>query len=426
MQRPFKKTSPSTEILVIVCIIAFIDSSAYGIVIPFLPQYAISLGASDLDVGIIFASYAVVQLLSVIPFGLMSDRYGRKPFMVMGMLLLSVTSLLYPLAQNVPLLIFCRGLQGLAASATWSSAVALVADIYPGKDKGAKLGIASGATNMGGIAGPLLGGIVSDVNFNLPFILIALASLIMFIYMGFRLKVERREEAVERIPYRKMIGESLKIRNVLIIIIINVFTTIFWGFLEPLMPPYLSSRFSLTSTEIGLVFGGMTFVYAIIQPLVGRLSDKYGRKKFIISGMILLAVANLIIPFSWDVVSLTILLMLSSSLAAVAWTPLIPLVIESLQDRGVGTYATVQALVDIAFYVGYSIGPVIGTFTSSYFGFYSMFTFYSLILVICVIFAQVFMQEVKKKKTKLKRQPIIEQEISRKRRLNNRKGEEAI
>jgi multidrug resistance protein len=411
---------------VIVCISAFIDSLAYGIVIPFLPQYAISLGASDLDVGIIFASYAVVQLTSVIPLGLMSDRYGRKPFMITGMILLSVASLLYPLAQNIPLMIFCRGLQGLAAAATWSSAIALVADTYPGKDKGAKLGIASGATNMGGIAGPLVGGVVSDVNFNLPFLIIALASLSMFIYMSFRLKVERREEAVERIPYRRMIGESLRIRNVLIIIIINVLTTIFWGFLEPLMPPYLSGRFNLTSTEIGLVFGGMTFCYAIIQPVVGRLSDKYGRKKFVLSGMFLLAVANLIIPFSWDVVSLAIFLMLSSAVAAVAWTPLIPLVIESLQDQGVGTYATVQALIDIAFYVGYSIGPVIGTFTSSYFGFDSMFIFYSLILLICVIFAQAYMREIKRKKAKLKRPQFIEQEISRRRRLNNRKGEEAI
>ncbi|MEM2144765.1 MAG: MFS transporter [Candidatus Jordarchaeaceae archaeon] len=419
MQRTFKRMTPSTEILVIVCICAFIDSLAYGIVIPFLPQYAISLGASDLDVGIIFASYAIAQLATVIPFGLMSDRYGRRPFMIMGMLLLGVTSLLYPLAQNVHLIILCRALQGLAAAATWSSAIALVADVFPGKDKGAKLGIASGVTNMGGIGGPLVGGVVSEVNFSLPFILISLASLIMFIYMIFRLKVQRTEEEVEKIPYRKMIVESLRIRNVLIILIINVLTTIFWGFIEPLMPPYLSGRFNLSSTEIGLVFGAMTFSYAIVQPLVGRLSDKYGRKKFIISGMILLAVVNVIIPFTWDAVSLIISLMITSALAAVAWTPLTPLVIESLQNKQVGTYATVQALVDIAFYVGYSIGPVIGTFTSSHFGFYSMFTFYSLILIICIIFAQLQIKEVRKK-TKLKRQQIIEQEISRRRKLNNR------
>ncbi|MEM3526663.1 MAG: MFS transporter [Candidatus Jordarchaeaceae archaeon] len=412
----FKRMSPSTEILLIVCISAFIDSAAYGIVIPFLPQYAVSLGASDMDLGIIFASYALVQLVTVIPFGLLSDRYGRRPFMIMGMLLLGVASLLYVSARSIQLIILCRALQGLAASATWSSAIALVADVFPGKDKGAKLGIAAGVTNMGGIAGPLLGGAISDVNFNLPFLLIAISSLIMFVYMIFRLKVERREE-VEKIPYKKMIGDSLRIRNILIILIINVLTTIFWGFLEPLLPPYLSGRFNLSSTEIGLVFGAMTFCYAIVQPLVGRLSDKYGRKKFIISGMILLAVANAIIPLTWDSLSLAVSLMITSAVAAIAWTPLIPLIIESLQDRQIGAYATVQALVDIAFYTGYSIGPVIGTFTSAYFGFSSMFIVYSLVIVICIIFAQAYIKEIKKK-TKMKRPQVIEQEISRRRRLN--------
>ncbi|WXG41820.1 MAG: MFS transporter [Candidatus Freyarchaeum deiterrae] len=425
MQRTFKKMSPSTEILVIVCICAFIDSLAYGIIIPFLPQYAISLGASDLEVGIIFASYALVQLVTVIPFGLMSDRYGRRPFMIMGMLLLGAASLLYPLARNVSMMILCRAVQGLAASATWSSATALVADMYPGKDKGAKLGLASGVTNMGSIAGPLAGGVISSVNFNYPFLIIGSACIAMFVYMAFRLKVEKRRESVERVPYRKMIGESLKIRNVLIIIIINVLTTIFWGFIEPLMPPYLSGRFSLSSTQIGLVFGGMTFAYAIIQPLVGRLSDKYGRKKFIIGGMILMALVNAIIPFSWDTVSLTFFMVLSSALAAVAWTPLTPLVIDSLQNRGIGAYATVQSLFDIAFYVGYSIGPVVGSFMSSYFGFESMFIFYSLILVICLIFSQAYMQEIKKKKARVKR-PIVELEISRRRRLNHKEQVETI
>lgn len=169
----------------------------------------------------------------------------------------------------------------------------------------------------------------------------------------------------------------------------------------------------------------MTFAYAIIQPLVGRLSDKYGRKKFIIGGMILMALVNAIIPFSWDTVSLTFFMVLSSALAAVAWTPLTPLVIDSLQNRGIGAYATVQSLFDIAFYVGYSIGPVVGSFMSSYFGFESMFIFYSLILVICLIFSQAYMQEIKKKKARVKR-PIVELEISRRRRLNHKEQVETI
>lgn len=400
MRISLRKINPSIEILAIVCFSAFVDNLGYGIIIPFLPQYAISLGASDLDLGIIFASYALVQLVTTIPFGLMSDRYGRRPFMVTGMLLLGVASLLYPLAGSVPLIAACRAVQGLAASATWSSAIALVADTFPGRDKGEKLGIATGITGVGGIAGPLIGGVLSDISFNLPFLLLAALSLAMFVYMFFRLKVTRKEKVIETLPYREIIGKALRIRNIVIIIIINVLTMIFWGFIEPLMPPYLSGRFSLSATQIGLIFGAASLSYAVCQPFVGRLSDRYGRKIFIVIGMALLAGVNIVIPFCGDPVSLTACIMVAAAIGTLAFTPLTPLAIESLQDEGIEAYATVNSLFGIAFYVGYSIGPVIGALISSYFGFESMFFFYSLILVTVLLVSQAYLKEMMKKEEK--------------------------
>lgn len=420
MQIHFTKWSPSTELLLIVCVSAFMDSLGYGIIIPFLPQYALSSGASDFDLGIIFASYALVQLVTTIPFGLMSDRYGRKPFMVTGMLLLGVASLLYPLAQTVPMMILCRAIQGLAASATWSSAIAVVADTFPGRDKGEKLGIAAGVTSMGGIAGPLAGGFLSEVNFNLPFLIIGTVCIAIFIYMIFRLK-ETNGKPTKDISYTRMIRNALGVRNVLIIIIINVLTAIFWGFLEPLTPPYLSGRYSLSSTEIGIVFGAMSLFYALLQPIVGRLSDKYGRKKFVIIGIAIHALGNLLILFCRDALSLSVCLVFAAAIGAVAWTPLTPLVIESLQDDGVEAYATVQSLFSLAAYTGYSIGPVIGILISSYSGFETMFIFYSLILVILLIFSKIYIKETIKKEIKRETMPPVELKIPLRRRILSHK-----
>ncbi|MHA1604490.1 MAG: MFS transporter [Candidatus Freyarchaeota archaeon] len=394
---PLRRLSTPMETLVIVCSSAFIDSLGYGIVVPFLPQYVLSLGASDLDLGIIFASYSLVQLVTTVPFGLMSDRYGRRPFMITGMLLLGVASLLYPLARSVLAIAACRAVQGLAASATWSSAIALVADTFPGRDKGEKLGLATGVTSVGGIAGPLIGGVLSDVSFGFPFLLLAGLSLFMFVYMLFRLRVKRQEKAAEAPPYGEVVRKALGIRNIVIIILINVLTMIFWGFTEPLMPPYLSGRFSLSSTQIGLVFGAASLSYAVFQPLVGRLSDRYGRKVFIIWGMVLLAGVNLVIPFCGDPVSLTVCIVAAAAVGTVAFTPLTPLAIESLQERNIKAYATVESLFSIAFFVGYSIGPVVGALISSYFGFESMFFFYSTVIVIVLLVSQVYMQETMKK-----------------------------
>ncbi|MEM3593479.1 MAG: MFS transporter [Candidatus Jordarchaeaceae archaeon] len=400
MRTPFKRISSSTEILLIVCISAFIDTLGYGLIVPFLPQYVISLGASELDLGLIFSSYALVQLVATVPFGLMSDRYGRKIFMVLGMLLLGLSSLLYLLARSIPLIVICRTVQGLAAAATWSSAIALVADTFPGSNKGEKIGIANGVSGVGGIAGPLVGGVLADINFNIPFLLLASLSLLTGIYMFFKLKETRSKIVVATLPYRKIIRRALGIRNIRILILINVLTMIFWGFLEPLLPPYLSGRFTLTSTQIGLVFGAAALSYAVCRPLAGRISDKHGRKTFIVGGMILLALINLSIPFCNDALTLTACVMLNSAVSTIAWAPVSPLAVESLQKEEVEAYATVNSLFNIAYYIGYSIGPVIGALISSYFGFESIFYFYTAILIIIALISQAYIQETMTKEKK--------------------------
>lgn len=153
-------TTSAREILGVAFLSLFVDSTGYGIVVPILSTYVLSLGASDFDLALIFSAFAIVQLITTIPFGLLSDRYGRRRFMIVGMILLAASFLYYPFAKSVLTLVACRAVQGLAASATWSSALALVADTYPGSDKGEKLGIANGAVGMGSVAGPVVGGIL--------------------------------------------------------------------------------------------------------------------------------------------------------------------------------------------------------------------------------------------------------------------------
>lgn len=381
------------EILIISSLSLFVDSIGYGIVVPILPMYVLSLGASDFDLGLIFAMFAIIQLFTTIPFGLLSDRYGRKPFMILGMLLLAASFSYFPFAQSVAALIACRAVQGLAASATWSSALALVADTYSGTDKGEKLGIVNGAVAVGSIAGPLVGGVLGDVNFGLPFFVVGFLTIIIFFYMVIRLRLAKKETVEAPIPFREMLGRATKIRNILIIMLIHIMVATFFGFIEPLMPPYLTGRFNMSRTEIGLFFGVAFLTFAFFQPIVGRLSDKFGRKIFIVNGLIALCIINLLIPCASSVTLLFLLLGVAGIFWSFTFTPLMPLAVESLKSENMETFGTASGLFNLSYTIGYSVGPILGVLISSYFGFESIFWAFSGMLLVIIIITQALIIE---------------------------------
>lgn len=393
MKLKIKSVTSAREILIISSVSLFVDSIGYGIVVPILPMYVISLGASDFDLALIFAMFAIVQLFTTIPFGLLSDRYGRKPFMILGLLLLAASFMYFPFAQSVPALIACRAVQGLAASATWSSALALVADTYPGGDKGEKLGIANGAVGLGSIAGPLIGGVLGDINFGVPFVVVGSVALIAFFYMIIRLRLTKKESVEVSIPYREMLSRAIKIRHILIIMFIHIMVAIFFGFIEPLMPPYLSGRFNMSTTEIGLFFGVTFLTFALFQPIVGRLSDRYGRKVFIVIGLIALCIINLLIPYASSVPLLFLILGVSGIFWSFAFTPLMPLAVDTLRSENMETFGTASGLFNLSYTMGYSVGPIMGVLITSYFGFESIFWVFSGMLVIMILVTQILIIE---------------------------------
>jgi MFS family permease len=393
LKREVTSTTSAREILGIAFLSLFVDSTGYGIVVPILPTYVLSLGASDYDLALIFSAFAIVQLITTIPFGLLSDRYGRKRFMLAGMILLAASFLVYPFAKNVLALVACRAVQGLAASATWSSALALVADTYPGSDKGEKLGTASVAIGLGSIAGPVVGGFLGGISFGLPFFIIGSVALAAFLYMFTRLRLARKGAAEASIPYRKMLSQAIRIRNVLVVVFVNSMIAIFFGFVEPLMPPYLHGVFNMSSLEIGLIFGVAFLTFAVFQPIVGRLSDMYGRKIFILIGLLALCILTPIIPYTSSVPLLFLILGISGIFWAFAFAPLMPLAVDSLRSKNMESFGTASGLFNIAYNMGYSVGPVLGVLITSYFGFESIFWVFSGMLVVMIIVAQTLIIE---------------------------------
>src|SRR3954465_11160888 len=142
--------------LVVLMVTAFIDMAGLLMVIPLLPFYAKSMGAGGFVVGALVSSFSVAQLLSAPLWGRMSDRYGRRPALLVGLGASALAYVIFAYADSIWLLFAARLVQG-AGGGTVGVIQAYVADAVAPKDRAKGLGWLSAATNAGVALGPVLG-----------------------------------------------------------------------------------------------------------------------------------------------------------------------------------------------------------------------------------------------------------------------------
>ncbi|MEI8003920.1 MAG: MFS transporter, partial [Methanothrix sp.] len=148
----------------------FVAVLGFSLVAPFFPRYVMDLGASYTMLGFIVSIYGVVQLLTQIPIGRLSDQMGRKKIMLLGLATFSFLPLLYIYAQSVHSLLFIRALGGLGASAVWPIAMAMIVDQAEAKSRGAAMGWYNAAFFSALALGPLIGGVLYDfMGISAPF-----------------------------------------------------------------------------------------------------------------------------------------------------------------------------------------------------------------------------------------------------------------
>lgn len=148
----------------------------FGIVIPILPFYIDSFGASGSDLGLLMSSFAAMQFIFAPIWGSLSDRYGRKPILIIGVLGNGLAHLLFGLSSQLWMLFAARIMAGILSSATMPTAMAYIGDSTSEEERGGGMGILSAAIGVGVIFGPGLGGWLASGSLSLPFFLAAALS----------------------------------------------------------------------------------------------------------------------------------------------------------------------------------------------------------------------------------------------------------
>src|SRR5689334_1693581 len=202
--------------LTVLMVTAFVDMLGLIIVYPLLPFYATRLGANAAMVGALIAAFSVAQLLSAPAWGWMSDRYGRRPAILVGLLVSAVAYLIFAVAGSIWLLFVSRIIQGLGGG-TIGVVQAYVADISEGKDRAKALGWLSAVTSLGAVVGPAIGSLLVRVGGQSAPGVGSATLCVMVSVFAWRFLRESRTKSVEMEALHGKPGRSIEaIRNVLV------------------------------------------------------------------------------------------------------------------------------------------------------------------------------------------------------------------
>ena len=357
------RSSPRVT-LGVVALAAFTDTLLYGLAVPVLPGYVADLGVSTWAIGVLFGSYSVALLVGTPIFGPLSDRVGRRAPMLAGLLGLGAATLLFGVADTYWVLLLARVLQGLAAAATWTAGLALVADIYPAESRGAAMGTALSGSTTGMLIGPPLGGLLYEWGgYSAPFMVAGVFTLAEGAVLLLLLRDPPRQGVAP-----PALRQLLRDRGVQTAAGAALIAAAAWGLLEPILPLRLEEEFGFSPGGVGLLFGAATLVYGISAPLVGMLADRWGARRTIAAGVVLTALALPLVGVPAVVLAIGGVLVVSVAYGLVL-TPTLPELAAAVDRRGGGAYASAYALFNAAYAAGMTAGPMLGGALVSAFGF---------------------------------------------------------
>lgn len=318
----------------VVFLTVVINLIGFGIVLPLLPFFATELGASPLAVGAIIAAYSAMQFVFAPLWGRMSDRYGRRPALIIGLLGTAGSYVVFAMADTVTVLLLSR-LVGGVMGATIPVAQAYVADRSPRESRARAMGLIGAAFGIGFIIGPAIGGLLSRWGYALPGLFAAglslAAGLVALVFLPESLPPEKRlvPAAGAQRGGLRAVGEGLAaLRRTLTAL---GGTLAHRGFRGPigatllgntgiaayttLFPLVLYDPIGMSAAEAGGFFAFAGVVTAASQGgIVGPVVERLGERRTAVSGSVTVALA----------------------LAILAWAPGVPGIIVSLALLGVG------------------------------------------------------------------------------------------
>ena len=253
----------------------------FGIIFPILPFYLESFGGGGREMGFVVAIYAFLQFLFSPFFGSLSERYGRKPLLVIGILGMTIAHLLFAVATSLWLVYLARALSGILSAATLPTGMAYISDSTSEERRGSAMGWLSGAMGVGVVLGPGIGGLLGTESLSLPFFVAAGLSMISMILVVLFLPESLPEEL--RINGRKsrtarfnQMWEALS-SPIGVLLIVAFLLSFGLTNLETVFGLFSLERYGYDAGQVGFILMLAGVIYAVVPAaLTGPLTSRFG------------------------------------------------------------------------------------------------------------------------------------------------------
>lgn len=351
---------------------------------PVLALYAGSLGVGPAEIGFIVAASTITGIFVKFPAGALSDHLPRKRILLFGMAVFGFTPFVYLLAANEAVLTVVRFFHGLATAVTSPVVLAVIADMFREK-RAEAMSWYSSIQMTGGLLGPVIGGaIVYGAGFSPAFLCAGAAGSLALLLVVFRLDLPRRPASPSAAGdplWPKLVAGLREVagdRNVLVTSSAQASQFLATGAIQAFLPLYALSV-GLNSAHVGVLFGVQLAVTVLFKPMLGRLSDRVGRRPFIAGGLLVTASSLAAIPwFSSIELLLAVLAVFGIGVAAV--TSSVPaLVADFCRERH---YGSAMGVFGTVMDVGHASGPIAAGLLVASAGYRTAFLVLAVVLVL--------------------------------------------
>ncbi|PWB74160.1 MAG: MFS transporter [Anaerolineales bacterium] len=298
------RKSMNRKLLFSILLVVFIDLLGFSLILPLLPYYAETFGANNFVTGLLIASYALMQLIGAPILGRLSDRYGRRPILLVSVFGTFIGFMLLGFATTLWVLFAARILDGITGG-NLSVAQAYISDVTDSRNRARGLGMIGAAFGLGFIIGPVTGGLLSQYGYNVPAFAAAALALVNFVLIYAWLPESLTEEKRRQLGEKEKPGFTISALVTAIqrpftgsLLITRFFFGLAFAIFQTIFSLYALTRFNLSARDTGFVLTYVGILSVLVQGfLVGRLTNRFREDHLITFAVALMAVS--LIGWAW-------------------------------------------------------------------------------------------------------------------------------